>query len=103
MKKVESSKEDCMTFVLTQEENLPYTGVQKVTLAEGNSVLIGNQLNEEQVQKATEMLKRHRDAFAWSYKDVKGVLPTFCQHYIHMKEGSTLVKQPQWRLNLAKM
>jgi len=47
------------------------------------------------------MLKEHMDAFAWSYKEMKGVHPSVCTHHIYIKEGCKLVRQPQRRMNLA--
>jgi hypothetical protein len=37
--------------------------------------------------------------FAWSYKNLKGVLPKICEHHIHLEEVATLVCQRQRRLN----
>ena len=47
------------------------------------------------------MLKEHLDAFAWSYKEMKGVHPSVCTHHIYIKEGCKLVWQPQRRINPA--
>ena len=47
------------------------------------------------------MLREHLDAFAWSYKEMKGVHPSVCTHHIYIKEGCKPVCQPQRRMNPA--
>ena len=47
------------------------------------------------------MLREHLDAFAWSYKEIKGVHPSMCTHHIYNKEGCKQVWQPQRRMNPA--
>ena len=44
------------------------------------------------------MLREHLDAFAWSYKEMKGVHPSVCTHHIYIKEGFKPVQQPQRRM-----
>ena len=45
------------------------------------------------------MLRNHLDAFAWSYKEMKGVHPSVCTHHIYNKEDYKPVRQPQRRMN----
>ena len=47
--------------------------------------------NEEEL--LIQILKEHRDVFAWSYKDLKGVDPNSCQHTIFMREDIKPSKQ----------
>ena len=39
-------------------------------------------LQSEEEQELIQLLKEFRDVFSWSYKDLKGVDPTVCQHTI---------------------
>ena len=45
------------------------------------------------------MIRENLDAFAWSYKEMKGLHPLVCTHHIYIKEGWNLVWQPQSRMN----
>lgn len=47
------------------------------------------------------MLRENLDAFAWSYKEMKGVHPLVCTHHMYINEGCKLVQQPQRGMNLA--
>jgi len=40
-----------------------------------------------QEEKLCNMLKEHLDAFAWSYREMKGVHPSMCTHHIYIKES----------------
>ena len=44
-------------------------------------------------------LKEHMDVFSWSYKDVKGVDPSICQHTIPMREDAKPCKQRPYTQN----
>jgi len=41
------------------------------------------------------------EAFAWSYKEMKGIHPLVCTHHIYIKEDCKPVRQPQRRMNPA--
>jgi len=45
------------------------------------------------------MLREYLDAFAWNYKEMKGVHPSVCTNHICIKEGCKSVHQPQRRMN----
>ena len=44
-------------------------------------------------------LKEYRDVFSWSYKDLKGVDPTICQHTIPVKEDAKSSRQRPYTYN----
>ena len=46
-----------------------------------------------------QTLNEHRDVFAWSYKDLKGVDPYICQHTIPMREDAKPCKQRPYTYN----
>ena len=45
------------------------------------------------------MLRKHLDAFSWSYKEMKGVHPLVCTHHIYIKKGCNPVHQRQRKMN----
>ena len=59
---------------------------KKIDLAGPNEdakpVYIAMDLELTKEQRLVEILQEFRDVFAWSYKDLKGVDPTICQHTI---------------------
>ena len=75
------------------EEGEPYEGLEdakQVDLAlegeEPKKVWIATNLTPGKEALLLSTLKEYRDVFAWSYKDLKGVDPTICQHTIPMKD-----------------
>lgn len=51
-------------------------------------VYIATDLSPKEEQPLIELLKEYRDVFAWSYKDLKGVNPSVCQHTIPLREDA---------------
>ena len=45
------------------------------------------------------ILKRHREAFGWTIKDIKGISPAIVQHRIHLTDEAIPRRDPQCRLN----
>ena len=60
---------------------------------------INNNLDDSQRQKLVKILRKHQGAFAWDYKDMKGLGPQLCIHHIYIDKDMSLVRQPQKRLN----
>ena len=50
-------------------------------------------LSQEEEELLISTLKKYKDVFAWSYKDLKGVDPVICQHTIPMQEDAKPSKQ----------
>ena len=44
-------------------------------------------------------LKKHRAAIGYTLDDLKGIIPTLCQHKINLEEGAKPVVDHQRRLN----
>ena len=55
------------------------------------------ELDEEEILVRT--LKEYKDAFAWSYKDLKGIDLDICQHTIPMKEDAKPSRQCPYTYN----
>ena len=66
---------------------------------EGNFFLLGTQLTSKALLQLQWVLQKYKHAFAWSYKDLKGVKPEICQHYIDLEPGTKPVCQRQRRTN----
>lgn len=99
--------EDCKIVVKKPERTdtprKSYDGpknAKKVDLAEPRQdpepVYVATNLNNVEEQLLIELLNEYKDVFAWSYKDLKGVDPSVCQHTIPLREDAKPSKQ---RLN----
>ena len=55
---------------------------------------INPSLSLHQEEELCKTLREHLDAFAWNYKEMKGVHPSVCTHHIYIKEGCKPVQQP---------
>ena len=65
---------------------------KKVDLAqldeESKQVYVLEDLSEEEEKELIQLLQEFRDVFTWSYKDLKGVDPSVCQHTIPMRDDA---------------
>eukprot|EP00253_Pinus_taeda_P013556 PITA_13556 len=62
---------------------------------------INSSLSTSQEKELCSLLRNHLDAFAWSYKEMKGVHPSICTHHIYIKEDCKPVKYPHRSMNPA--
>ena len=62
-------------------------------------MVISSQLTHDHEGKLLSVLKRHKTAFGWTLKDIKGINPLICTHRIHLEENAKTTRQPQRRLN----
>jgi hypothetical protein len=46
------------------------------------------------------LFKEFKDVFAWTYKDLKGILSELVQHKIELNTSIPLAHQTRYRLNL---
>ena len=60
---------------------------------------IATDLLPEEEERLIATLREYKDIFAWSYKDLKGVDPSICQHTIPMKEDAKPRKQRPYTYN----
>ena len=54
---------------------------------------VGLNLPEEELVVLRDLLKETLDMFSWSYKDLKGIDPTICQHHIDLEPDAKPVRQ----------
>ena len=62
-------------------------------------VIIAADLTKEKEKEVVEILKKHKEAIAWSVEDLKGINPSICMHKILMEENAKTYIEHQRRLN----
>ena len=62
-------------------------------------VIISSRLSTEEEQKLLHILKKHKEAIAWSIEELKGISPSVCMHKILLEETSRPTVEHQRRLN----
>ncbi|MCO5570330.1 hypothetical protein L7F22_024049 [Adiantum nelumboides] len=89
-----------------KEPGTSYDGLEKakkIDLAEPGEepkpAYIATDLTEEKEQLLIATLKQYKDVFAWSYKDLKGVDPSICQHTIPLKSDAKPSRQRPYTYN----
>eukprot|EP00253_Pinus_taeda_P024747 PITA_24747 len=75
--------------------------VKNVEFSPERTLNINSSLPTSQEKELCNLLENHLDAFAWSYKEMKGVHPSVCTHHIYIKEDCKSVRQRQRRMNTA--
>ena len=60
-------------------------------------MLVGAQLTKAEREKVTECLRRNKDIFAWSHRDIPGVDPEEAKHYLNIDLSHPPVRQKQRR------
>ena len=68
--------------------------VKNVEFGLERTLKISSSLSFSQEKELCSLLSHHLDAFAWSYKEMKGVHPSVCTHHIYIKKDCKPVKQP---------
>ena len=51
-------------------------------------VIVAVDLIAEKEQKVVEILRKHKEAIAWSVEDLKEINPSICMHKILMEENA---------------
>ncbi|RYA38018.1 reverse transcriptase family protein, partial [Enterobacter cloacae complex sp. GF14B] len=62
-------------------------------------VYIATDLSPGEEERLLSLLREYRDVFAWSYKDLKGVDPSICQHSIPLKQDAKPSRQRPYTYN----
>ena len=62
-------------------------------------VIFSSKLDDPQLEKLLDVLRKHRSAIGYSIDDIKGLSPSLCMHCIFLDEGHRPSRQPQRRLN----
>jgi hypothetical protein len=72
-----------------------------VELEPGKTLNINPTLSKSQKKQLLDVLRKHKEAFAWDYIDMKGIPANSCTHHIYIKEDCHPMRQPQRRMNPA--
>eukprot|EP00253_Pinus_taeda_P006126 PITA_06126 len=75
--------------------------VKNVEFGPEKILKISSCLPPSQEKELCSLLTRHLEAFAWSYKEMKGIHPSVCTHHSYIKEDCKPVRKPQRRMNPA--
>ena len=62
-------------------------------------VIISTALTESEEQKLLEILRKYKEAIAWSIEDLKGISPSSCMHNILLNDNAKTSIEHQRRLN----
>ena len=62
-------------------------------------VIISNALTEAEEQKLLVILRKYKEAIAWSIEDLKGISPSICMHKILLEDNAKTYVEHQRRLN----
>ena len=63
------------------------------------SVIISAALTEAEEQKLLKILRKYKEAIAWSIEDMKGISPSICMHKILLEDNAKTSIEHQRRLN----
>ena len=63
-------------------------------------VIISAALTENEEQKLLKIVRKYKEAIAWSIKDLKGISPSICMHKILLEDNENTSIEHQRRLNL---
>jgi hypothetical protein len=69
------------------------------TKRDPKNIRVYSRLTPEQAREWLQFFKDTQDVFAWTYKDLKGVLLEICQHHIVLEPNAKPVRQRQYRMN----
>ena len=92
--KVNKSSKDLILKELPK--HLKYVFLQP---EKGKSIIISVGLTKLEEQKLLEILKKYKEAIAWSIEDLKGISPSICMHKILLEENAKTSIEHQRRLN----
>ena len=56
-------------------------------------------MTEAEEQKLLEILRKYKEAIAWSIEDLKGISPSICMHKILLDDNAKTSIEHQRRLN----
>ena len=65
----------------------------------GKPVIISTELTENEEQRLLDILRKYKEAIAWSIEDLKGISPSICMHKIMLNDDVKTSVQHQRRLN----
>jgi len=82
----------------THDQTIPTTSISNSKTIEielGKTLNINNNLTPEQEEKLIQLLRKHKEDFAWDYLDMKGIDPQLFSHHIYTEKDERSVRKPQ--------
>ena len=64
-----------------------------------NPVIISAALNKDEEQQLLRILRKYKEAIAWSIEDLKGISPSICMHKILLNDDAKTSVEHQRSLN----
>ena len=55
---------------------------------EPKTILIAKEMLSYDKERLVVLLKQYKDVFSWSFEDMKGLDPAFCQHQINLHKDA---------------
>ena len=68
----------------------------------GKPIIISTELTENEEQRLLQILRKHKEAIAWSIEDLKGISLSICMHKILLNDDAKTSIEHQRRLNPVK-
>ena len=65
----------------------------------GKPVIISAELIENEEQRLLQVIRKYKEAIAWSIEDLKGISPSICMHKILLNDDAKTSAEHQRRLN----
>ena len=63
-------------------------------------MIISSTLTENEEHRLLKILRKRKEAIAWSIEDLKGISPSICMHKILLEDNAKTSVEHQRRLNL---
>ena len=86
-----------------QPKRVPEDATEEVDLSAVTGVVqtvkISKNLDKQFRRKLIKLLTEYKSVFAWSYKDMRGIEPAYCQHKIDLQKDAKPVQQQRYRMN----
>ena len=79
---------------MTINENLEPDTIP-IEISHGKSLYLNPRLDSDQQTKLIQVLQKKSRAFAWEYKDMRGIHPDTCIHHNCTQENVRPIRQPQ--------
>ena len=97
--KQKTTKQETSVEGLTLKELRSHLKYEFLEPERRKPVIISAVLTEAEEQKLLEILRKYREAIAWSIEDLKGISPSICMHKILLNDNEKTSIEHQRRLN----
>ena len=96
----QTHKEETSAEGLTLKELPSHLKYEFIEPEKRKRVIISAALTEAEEQKLLVILRKYKEAIAWSIEDLKGISPSICMHKILLEDNAKTSIEHQRRLNL---